>query len=107
MESKVGDIDFALAAEEEKKRKHDVMAHVHTYGEACPSAKAWLPYGYSQIFRSNVFGPSGLKDYGSATLHCKIYPFLSFDCAPRPPPWRNSRKGRDQILPSGNLAPRA
>ena len=28
------DIDFALAAEEEKKRKHDVMAHVHTFGEA-------------------------------------------------------------------------
>ena len=23
---------------------------------------------------------------------------------PRPPPWRNPRKGRDQILPSGNLA---
>ena len=22
---------------------------------------------------------------------------------PRPPPWRNPRKGRDQILPSGNL----
>ena len=21
----------------------------------------------------------------------------------RPPPWRNPRKGRDQILPSGNL----
>ena len=25
-----------------------------------------------QIFRSYVFGPLGLKDYGSATLHCKI-----------------------------------
>lgn len=34
MEAKVDDIDFALAAEEEKKRKHDVMAHVHTFGEA-------------------------------------------------------------------------
>ena len=29
-------------------------------------------------------------------------PFLSLDCAPRPPPRRNPRKGRDQILPSGN-----
>ena len=29
---------------------------------------------------------------------------LSLDCGPRPPPWRNSRKGRDQILPSGNTA---
>ena len=24
------------------------------------------------ILRSYVFGPSGLKDYGSATLRCKI-----------------------------------
>ena len=36
--------------------------------------KAWLPDadGYSQIFRSYVFGPSGLKDYGSTMLRCKI-----------------------------------
>ena len=26
----------------------------------------------------------------------------SFPCAPHPPPWRNPRKGRNQILPSGN-----
>ena len=38
----------------------------------------WLPEGDSQILRSHVFGPSGLKDYGSATLRCKIWslPFL-------------------------------
>ena len=36
------------------------------------TSQAWLPDGYSQIFRSYVFGPSGLKDYGSATLRCKI-----------------------------------
>ena len=34
--------------------------------------KARLPDGYSQILRSYAFGPSGLKDYGSAMLHCKI-----------------------------------
>ena len=34
--------------------------------------KARLPNGYSQIFRICVFGPSGLKDYGSAMLRCKI-----------------------------------
>ena len=39
---------------------------------------AWVPDGNSQISRSYVFGPSGLKDYGSATLCCKIwsFPFL-------------------------------
>ena len=36
--------------------------------------QAWLPDGYSQIFRSHVFGPSGLKGYGCTctTLRCKI-----------------------------------
>ena len=34
--------------------------------------QAWLPVGNSQILRSYVFGPSGLKDYGSAMLRCKI-----------------------------------
>ena len=33
----------------------------------------------------------------------KFDPFLSLECTPRPPTWRNIRKGRDQILPSGNL----
>ena len=28
----------------------------------------------------NVFSTLGLKDYGSATLHCKICSFLSLDC---------------------------
>ena len=29
---------FKLAAEEEKKRRHDVMAHVHTFGTVAPAA---------------------------------------------------------------------
>ena len=40
-----------------------------------------------------------------ALLRCaaKFDPSFSLDCAPRLPPWRNPRKIRDQILPSGNL----
>ena len=34
--------------------------------------KAWLPDGYSQIFRIVCVWPFGLLDYGSATLRCKI-----------------------------------
>ena len=43
--------------------------------------KAWLPDGYSQIFRSYVFGPSDF--WTMAPLHCaaKFDPFLSIDCA--------------------------
>ena len=32
-------IDFEKAAHYEKKFRHDVMAHVHTYGDVAPLAK--------------------------------------------------------------------
>ena len=69
-----------------------------------PSLPPWLPDGYSQIFRSGVFGPSGFWTMAPLRYAAKFDPFLSLDCAPHPPPWHNPRKGRDQILPSGNLA---
>src|SRR5213079_1513726 len=34
----VEDIDFARAAAHERRLRHDVMAHIHTYAEACPGA---------------------------------------------------------------------
>lgn len=32
------DEQMKIAAEEEKKRRHDVMAHVHTFGVVAPEA---------------------------------------------------------------------
>ena len=29
---------FQVAVDEEKKRRHDVMAHVHTFGQVAPAA---------------------------------------------------------------------
>lgn len=34
----VTDEDLAVAATEEKKRGHDVMAHVYTFGRVAPAA---------------------------------------------------------------------
>ena len=34
--------------------------------------QAWLPDSFSKISRLYAFGPLGLKEYGSATLRCKI-----------------------------------
>lgn len=45
MQAKVTDIDFARAAELEKKLRHDVMAHVHTFEEAAPAAKGIIHLG--------------------------------------------------------------
>jgi adenylosuccinate lyase len=39
------DIDYAAAAEYEKKLRHDVMAHVHALGDAAPSARPIIHLG--------------------------------------------------------------
>lgn len=45
MEAKLDDIDFARAADWEKRLRHDVMAHVHTFEEAAPAAKGIIHLG--------------------------------------------------------------
>ena len=45
LESHLTDIDYEKAAQWEKKLRHDVMAHVHTYGDCCPSAKGIIHLG--------------------------------------------------------------
>ncbi len=44
------DIDWEMAAREEKKRRHDVMAHVHTYGERCPIAAPIIHLGATSCY---------------------------------------------------------
>lgn len=43
----VTDEDFEVARVEEKRRRHDVMAHVHAYGEVAPAAAGIIHYGVS------------------------------------------------------------
>eukprot|EP00095_Tigriopus_kingsejongensis_P005121 snap_masked-scaffold100_size373717-processed-gene-0.3 protein:Tk05121 transcript:snap_masked-scaffold100_size373717-processed-gene-0.3-mRNA-1 annotation:"uncharacterized membrane protein ddb_g0293934-like isoform x2" len=50
MEANIENIDYAAAIEEEKKRKHDVMAHVHTYGLVCPRAKGIIHLGATSCY---------------------------------------------------------
>src|SRR5262245_54370424 len=44
------DIDFAAAAAYEKKLRHDVMAHVHAYGDRCPSARPIIHLGATSCY---------------------------------------------------------
>jgi adenylosuccinate lyase len=41
----ITDADFEVAKVEEKKRRHDVMAHVHAFGQVAPSAARIIHYG--------------------------------------------------------------
>ena len=43
-------IDFDLAAKYEKELRHDVMAHVHTYGDRCPSARGIIHLGATSCY---------------------------------------------------------
>src|SRR5215207_6734537 len=45
MAAKLDDIDFDRAADWEKRLRHDVMAHVHTYEEVAPAAKGVIHLG--------------------------------------------------------------
>lgn len=44
------DIDFAKAARYEKKFRHDVMAHIHTFGEVAPKAAGIIHLGATSCF---------------------------------------------------------
>src|SRR5262245_58087209 len=39
MRAHLDDIDLASAADYERRLRHDVMAHLHTFGDACPLAR--------------------------------------------------------------------
>lgn len=50
LKSHIDDIDFDVAAVHEKNRRHDVMAHVETWGEQCPNAKPIIHLGATSCF---------------------------------------------------------
>lgn len=43
-------IDFEAAAVEERKTRHDVMAHVHVYAEQCPLAAPIIHLGATSCY---------------------------------------------------------
>ena len=50
LEAHIEDIDFELAAQREREVRHDVMAHVYTYGKAAPSAAGVIHLGATSCY---------------------------------------------------------
>ncbi len=50
LKAHVDDIDFEAAAGYERRLRHDVMAHVHAYGDVCPDARAIIHLGATSCF---------------------------------------------------------
>ena len=50
MEAHITDIDYDLAAQKEKELRHDVMAHIHTFGTVCPKAMPIIHLGATSCY---------------------------------------------------------
>ena len=50
MEQNKDKVDYGYAAEMEKKLRHDVMAHVHAYGNQCPKAMPIIHLGATSCY---------------------------------------------------------
>jgi adenylosuccinate lyase len=50
LKTNADDIDFELAGQKEKEIRHDVMAHVFTYGQKCPMAEPIIHLGATSQF---------------------------------------------------------
>jgi adenylosuccinate lyase len=50
LKAHVDDIDFSAARAYERKLRHDVMAHVHAYGDVCPNARPIIHLGATSCY---------------------------------------------------------
>lgn len=50
LEAHLTDIDYELAAKKELELRHDVMAHIHTYGAVCPKAMPIIHLGATSCY---------------------------------------------------------
>lgn len=50
MEKKINDIDFKRVSYYEKQLGHDVMAHIHAFGDVCPEAKGVIHLGATSCY---------------------------------------------------------
>ena len=58
----VDDIDFEAANRHEREKRHDVMAHVHTYAEQCPNARGIIHLGATSCYVTDNTDLILLKD---------------------------------------------
>lgn len=50
MQNNVYNIDYTIADKYERELRHDVMAHIKTFGDACPSAKGIIHLGATSCY---------------------------------------------------------
>ena len=68
MRAHLTDINYAAAAQKEAEIRHDVMAHIHAYGEQCPLARPIIHLGATSCY---VGDNTDLLQQRAALLHIK------------------------------------
>ena len=71
MEANKDEVDYAYAAEMEKKLRHDVMAHVHAYGKQCPKAMPIIHLGATSCYVGDNTDIIIMRD-GLEQLRCEM-----------------------------------
>lgn len=63
------DIDFVAAAEEERRTRHDVMAHVHVLANQCPKAAPIIHLGATSCYVGDNADLMGIREALKLTLN--------------------------------------
>lgn len=71
MEANVDNIDFEAAAAKEKELRHDVMSHIHTFGNLCPDAMPIIHLGATSCYVTDNTELIQLRD-GMLLLRSKL-----------------------------------
>ena len=76
MESHIDDIDFEKVSAREKELRHDVMSHIHVFGEQCPSAMPIIHLGATSCFVTDNTELIQLRD-GLKIIKSKLLKVMS------------------------------
>ena len=71
MKANVDNIDFEAAAAKEKELRHDVMSHIHTFGNLCPDAMPIIHLGATSCYVTDNTELIQLRD-GMLLLRSKL-----------------------------------
>ena len=71
MRAHLDDIDFGAVAAYESRFRHDVMAHVHAFGDVAPAAKGFIHYGATSCYVTDNADLMLMRD-GLRLLRAKV-----------------------------------
>lgn len=77
MEKFCDDINYDAARKYEKKLRHDVMAHIHAYGDQCPHAKPIIHLGATSCYVTDNTDIIQMRQ-GLLVLRAKLLKVISF-----------------------------